>query len=298
MDKLQAMATFVRIVERGSLTRAAESLGTSLPSVVRTLAALERELGVRLLNRTTRRIHVTDEGALYVDRCRAVLAAIGDAEAALASRRAEPQGRLAVTAPVLFGRRFVAPVVNAYLARFRAASVDLLLLDRPVGLVEEGLDVGVRIGALADSSLVAVPVGTMRRFVCASPADLRAHGVPRVPDDVRTHAAVRFAGVTPGSDWRFRVGRRTVAVPVTSRLVCNQVDAAVAACIDGVGLGTFLSYQVAAAVAERRLRYVLEPFEPEPVPVSVIYPHARLPSTNVRAFVDLAVPTLRETRFV
>ncbi|MFO1315812.1 MAG: LysR family transcriptional regulator [Burkholderiales bacterium] len=298
MDKLQAMATFVRIVERGSLTRAAESLGTSLPSVVRTLAALERELGVRLLNRTTRRIHVTDEGALYVDRCRAVLAAIGDAEAALASRRAEPQGRLAVTAPVLFGRRFVAPVVNAYLARFRAASVDLLLLDRPVGLVEEGLDVGVRIGALADSSLVAVPVGTMRRVVCASPAYLRAHGVPRVPDDVRTHAAVRFAGVTPGSDWRFRVGRRTVAVPVTSRLVCNQVDAAVAACIDGVGLGTFLSYQVAAAVAERRLRYVLEPFEPEPVPVSVIYPHARLPSTNVRAFVDLAVPTLRETRFV
>lgn len=298
MDKLQAMTTFVRIVERGSLTRAAEALGTSLPSVVRTLAALERELGVRLLNRTTRRLHLTDEGALYVDQCRAILTAVRDSEAALASRQAEPQGRLAVTAPVLFGRRFVAPVVNAYLQRHPLVSVELLLLDRSVNVVEEGLDVGVRIGALADSSLVAIPVGSLRRVVCASPHYLRRHGTPRTPADLQRHACIRFAPLTPGPEWRFRSGRRTVTVAVESRLACNQADPAVAACVGGLGLCVFLSYQVAAAVAARQLRYVLQDYEPEPVPVNVIYPHARLPSTNVRAFVGLAVAELRKTRFV
>jgi len=298
VDKLQAMATFVQIVEKGSLTRAAEAQGSSLPAVVRTLAALERELRVRLLNRTTRRLHLTDEGALYLDRCRAILAAVRDADASLAARRAEPQGRLAVTAPVLFGRRYVAPVVNAFLAKYPATSIDLLLLDRTVNVVEEGIDVGVRIGALGDSSLVAQRVGDLRRVVCASPAYLRRRGVPRTPDDVRTHDCVRFTAMGAGSVWRFRVGRKAVAIPTRSRLTCNQVDAAVAACGDGLGLSMFLSYQVAAEVAERRLRYVLEDHEFDPVPVNVIYPHARLPSANVRAFVDLAVATLRTTRFV
>jgi DNA-binding transcriptional LysR family regulator len=298
VDKLQAMTTFVRIVEQGSLTRAAEALGSSLPAVVRTLAALEQELRVRLLNRTTRRIHLTDEGALYVDRCRAILAAVRDADASLAARRAEPQGRLAVTAPVLFGRRYVAPVVNAFLAKHPATSIDLLLLDRTVNVVEEGIDVGVRIGALGDSSLVAQRVGDLRRVVCASPAYLRRRGVPRTPDDVRTHDCVRFTAMGAGGDWRFRAGRKAVAIPTKSRLTCNQVDAAVAACRDGLGLSMFLSYQVASEVAERKLRYVLEDYEFDPVPVNVIYPHARLPSANVRAFVDLAVATLRATRFV
>jgi len=298
MDKQHAMTTFVRIVETGSLTRAAEALATSLPSVVRMLAALERELGVRLLNRTTRRIHLTDEGAQYVERCRAILAAVRDAEAALASRQVEPQGRLAVTAPVLFGRRYVAPVVNTFLGRYPAVNAELLLLDRPVGIIEEGLDVGVRIGALVDSSLVAIPVGTLRRVVCASPRYLDDHGVPRTPEDLRDHLCVRFTALTPGHEWRFRIGRRTIALPVAARLVCNQVDAAIAGCVDGVGLSRFLSYQVAAAVAEGKLRYVLEDFEVDPVPVHVIYPHARLPSGTVRTFVDLAVSSLRATNFV
>lgn len=298
MDKLHAMTTFVRIVERGSLTRAAEALATSLPTVVRTLAALERELGVRLLNRTTRRIHLTDEGALYLDQCRAILAAIRDAEASLASRQAEPQGRLAITAPVLFGRRYVVPVVTAFLARHPAVSAELLLLDRPVNIVEEGLDVGVRIGALADSSLVAIPVGSLRRVVCASPQYLRKHGIPQVPEDLRQHACVRFMGLTLGNEWRFRIGRRTVAIAVTTRFATNQVDAAIAACAQGLGPAMFLSYQVAATVAERKLRHVLAEFELPPVPVNVIYPQARLRSINVRTFVDLAVSALRVTRFV
>ena len=297
MDKLHAMATFVRIVDDGSLTRAAESLGTSLPSVVRTLAALEQALGVRLLNRTTRSLHLTDEGTQYLAQCRAILSAVRDAEAGLAARRAEPQGRISITAPVLFGRRFVAPLVNRFLARHAATTAQLLLLDRPVDVVQEGVDVGVRIGVLADSSLVAVPVGTLRRVICASPAYLRRHGVPQVPDDLRQHVAVRFAGLTPGAEWRLRDKRRAVGVAVRTRLECNQVDAAVAACEDGVGLGMFLSYQVASAVAAKRLRYVLTAFEVPPVPVNVIFPHSRLPSATVRAFVDLAVPALRATRF-
>ncbi|MFO1303381.1 MAG: LysR family transcriptional regulator [Burkholderiales bacterium] len=297
MDKLQAMAAFVGIVDRGSLTAAADAIGASLPSMVRTLAALEKDVGVRLLNRTTRRLHLTDEGALYLEKCRAILAAVRDADASLAARRLEPAGRLAVTAPVLFGRRHVAPVVTAFLARHPGVTADLLLLDRQVGLVEEGLDAGVRIGALDDSSLVAVPVGTLRRMVCASPAYLRAHGTPRTPEDVRNHACVRFSGLTPGAHWRFREGRRIVSIPARARFATNQVDAAVTACEDGVGLGMFLSYQVAAQVAGGTLRCVLTRNELDPVPVNVIYPSARLRSETLRAFVDFAVSRLREAHF-
>src|SRR5262245_11050520 len=191
MDKLSAMATFVRIVEKGSLTSAAAALETSLPSVVRTLAALERELGVRLLNRTTRRIHLTDEGAQYAERCRAILSAVLETEAELTSRRTELQGRLTVTASVMFGRRYVAPIMNEFLRRHPKISADLMFVDRVVNMVEEGIDVAIRIGHLADSSLVAIPVGRVRRVVCASPEYLQRRGIPQVPSDIRAHACVR-----------------------------------------------------------------------------------------------------------
>lgn len=297
MDKLSAMATFVRIVERGSLTAAAAALDTSLPSVVRTLASLERHLGVRLLNRTTRRIHLTDEGRQYLEHCRVILAAVDESEATLASRKAKPQGRLAITASVLFGRRYVAPIVSDFIARHPRVYVDLLLLDRVVNLLEEGLDLGVRIGRLADSSLVAIPVGHVRRVVCASPRYLRRHGTPRAPQDLRAHRCVSFAAVTPGSEWHFSTGGRDLAIPVTRVMSCNQVDAALDACAQGLGLGMFLSYQVAPYRASRKLRYVLEDCEPPPLPVQLIYPHAKLLSSTVRAFVDLCVKTLRQTSF-
>jgi DNA-binding transcriptional LysR family regulator len=297
MDKLRAMATFVAIVDRGSLTAAADAVGTSLPSVVRTLAALERELGVRLLNRTTRRLHPTDEGAQYVERCRAVLAAIREAEASLAARRVEPQGALGVTASVLFGRRHVAPVVSAFAALHPDVRVDLLLVDRVVSLVEEGIDVGVRIGHLPDSTLVAIPVGYVRRVVCASPGYLRAHGTPRAPSDVARHSCVHFTGVAADREWRFREGRRSVKVRIAGRITCNEAEAAIAACAEGLGLGSFLSYQVAPRIAAKELRYVLRGFEPEPMPVSVVYPHSRLQSATLRAFVDASVAALRGARF-
>jgi DNA-binding transcriptional LysR family regulator len=296
VDKLLAMTTFVRIVDKGSLTAAANALDTSLPTVVRTLAALERQLGVSLLNRTTRRIHLTDAGARYLERCRSILSEVQDAEAKLSYSQAEPQGRLTVTAPVLFGRRYVASIVSEFILRHKDVNVEMLLVDRVVNAVEEGLDVAVRIGHLRDSSLVAIRIGEVRRVVCASPQYLRRRGVPRTPQEIRAHSCVRHMGSSPRNEWNFRVGRRAVSVPISCALITNEIDSALAACANGLGLGTFLSYQTAPFRKSNKIRYVLEEFETEPMPVQVVYPHTRRLSTTVRAFVDECVKKLRQVR--
>lgn len=297
MDKLAAMRTFVRIVEDGSLTAAAESLDTSLPTVVRSLAALERHLGVSLLKRTTRRIHLTDEGVQYLERCRDILAATQEAEDVLVARRTEPVGKLGVTASVAFGRRYIAPIVNDFLHRYPKVSADMLFVDRLVNLVEEGMDVAVRIAHLRDSSLVAIPVGKVRRVVCASEQYLRRYGVPEVPGDLRGHRCVRHVGLNPRSEWRFRSGNRQVAVPIASVVAGNDIDSALDACADGLGLGMFLSYMAAPYRKDGRLRYLLENFETEPMPVQVVYPQTRLLSSRVRVFVDECVDKLRLAAF-
>jgi DNA-binding transcriptional LysR family regulator len=291
MDKLRAMQTFVQIVEHGSLTAAAGAMRGSLPAVVRTLAALEAELDVRLLNRTTRRIALTDEGREYYERCRRVLAEVDEAEAALSARRAAPKGRLRVTAPVMFGRLHVAPVATGFGARHPAVQLELILLDRVVDLLEEGVDLAVRIAQLPDSSLVAIRVGETRRVVCASPAYLRRAGTPQSPAELARHRCVSFGGLNPGVDeWRFDKER----VAVHAALASNQIDAALDACVSGLGLGQFLCYQVQALLDGGRLKRVLADFEPAPLPIHVIYAHARLLSSNVRAFVDWTVPRLRK----
>jgi DNA-binding transcriptional LysR family regulator len=287
----------VRIVEAGSLTAAAETLDASLPTVVRTLAALERHLGVSLLKRTTRRIHLTDEGAQYLERCRVILSALVDAEEALVSRRSEPAGKLTVTASALFGRRHVAPIVCDFVRRHPKVTAEMLFLDRVVNMVEEGVDVGVRIAHLKDSSMVAIPVGQTRRVVCASERYLRRHGVPRTPNELRDHACIRHTGLVPRGEWQFRVGTRHVAVPITSAVTCNDIDSAVNACVDGLGIGMFLSYMVAPNRNARQLRYVLEEFETQPTPIQVVYPQSKLLSNKVRAFIDQCVSTLRGHRF-
>jgi DNA-binding transcriptional LysR family regulator len=296
MDKLVAMTTFVRIVDAGSLTAAADALDTSLPTVVRTLAALERHLGISLIKRTTRRLHLTDEGAQYLERCRVILSAVQEAET-LVSSRSEPAGRLTVTASALFGRRHVAPVVSEFVRRYPKVNAELLFVDRVVNLIEEGIDVGVRIAHLEDSSMVAIPVGRTRRVVCASEAYLRRHGVPEAPNDVRNHVCIRHLGLAPRNEWRFRAGTRNVVVPITSAITCNDIDSAINACMDGLGLGMFLSYMLPSDGHRGRLTYVLEKFEPEPTPIHVIYPQARLLSNKVRMFVDECVAKLRTVRF-
>ncbi len=293
MDKLRAMATFVAIAQGGSLTAAAEALGSSLPAVVRLLATLEKELGVRLLNRTTRRIALTEEGRDYLERCRRVLAEVEEAEAVISARQQHPRGKLAITAPVLFGRLHVAPLVTEFLARHTQVKVELLLLDRIVDLIEEGLDLAVRIGELADSSLVAINSGQTRRVVCASPEYLGQAGMPETPTDLRHHRCIRFTGLSHGQEWEFRQRGRPLRVPVDGPLVTNQGDSAIDACRRGLGCGIFLYYQVRDALAADELRLLLKAYEPPPWPVNVVYPHARLLSSRVRVFLDWFMPQLR-----
>jgi DNA-binding transcriptional LysR family regulator len=292
MDKLRAMEVFVRIVEAGSLTAAADALDMSVPSVVRSLATLERAVGVRLLNRTTRRSSLSDEGREYYERCRRVLAEVDEADAALTARRTAPKGRLRLTAPVMYGRLHVAPVVAAFMARYPALEVELLLLDRVVDLVEEGIDAGLRIGPLPESSLVAARIGETRRVICAAPNYLKRAGIPRAPADLRAHVTIAFTGLSAGNEWSF-AGKPTVRVPIRPVLRANQFDVAVDACLRGVGCGQFLCYQVKALLATGKLTRVLGDFEPAPSPIHVVYPNARLLSPNVRAFVDFAVARLR-----
>lgn len=293
MDKLHAMAVFVKIVEQGSLTMAAEQMGTSLPSVVRILAALEETLGVRLLNRTTRRIALTQEGRHYLARCRSILSEIDEAEAELTSQRQEPSGELRVTAPVLFGRLHVTPLVTRYVRRFKNTHVELLLLDRVVNLVEEGIDAAIRIGHLPDSSLIAIPVGQIRRQVCASPKYLKERGMPKEPKDLLKHDCLRLTGLSPNAVWEFQHKGKALTIPVTGPFVCNQAAATIDACVDGLGISTFLSYQVAPLVAQKKLRVILEDYEPPPIPLSIVYPHAKLLSARVRVFSEWATESLR-----
>lgn len=285
MDKLKAMQTFVHIADEGSLTAAARSRDSSLPAVVRTLAALEAHLGVRLFHRTTRRISLTEEGKHYLENCRQVLAAVDDAEAALSADAAEPAGQLTLTAPVLFGQMYVAPAVMRFVQRFERMRCSLVLLDRVVNLLEEGMDAGIRIGRLEDSSLVAQPLGSLRRVVVASPAYLSRHGVPQHPKDLLKANCVRFLG-SSGPWWTFHENGRAFTVPVTGNLDFNHNTPVLDACLAGMGFGMFISYQVAPYLAQQKLQLVLEAFEPPPRPVSVVYPHARMLPARTRAFID------------
>lgn len=286
MDRLRAMQVFVRIVEAGSLTGAAAALGMSGPAVVRSLAALERAIGVRLLQRTTRRSSLTDEGREYYERCKRVLAQVEEADTSMSARRSEPHGRLRITAPATYGRMHVAPIVNAFIAKYPQVEVELLLLDRVVDLVEEGLDAAVRIGELPDSTLVARALGETRRVVCAAPAYLRRAGTPKTPADLQAHRCIVFSGLAAANEWSFGAKRQRVAVRPVLRT--NQIDAALDACIRGLGCGQFLSYQVDAALREGTLKRLLKEYEPPALPIHIVYPHAR-PSSNVRAFIELAL---------
>lgn len=285
MDTLKAMRAFVNIAEQGSLTAAARALDSSLPAVVRTLAALEAHLGVRLMNRTTRRIALTDEGRSYLESCRQVLSAVQDAEEALKAGAAEPSGPITLTAPVQFGQMYVAPAVTRFALQYPQVKLRVLLHDRVVNMLEEGIDVGVRIGALDDSGLIARPLGAVRRVVVASPGLIAAHGEPAHPDDLRGVPCVRFTGASSLA-WSFHINGRAVAVPVAGNLEFNHIAPAVDACAAGAGFGLFLSYQVRPCLARGTLRIVLREFEPPPRPVHLVYPHARLLPGRTRLLLD------------
>jgi DNA-binding transcriptional LysR family regulator len=295
MDKLVAMRAFVKIAESASLSAAARSLAVSLPVVSRGLAELERGLGVRLFTRTTRSLALTDEGETYRQHCLRILADIDEAESALDQIRATPKGRVTVSAPLLFGRLRVAPLLPAFLARYPDVSVDLLLNDRVVNLIDEGIDIAVRIAPLADSTLIARRLGEVRRVVCASPAYLKRHGTPRKPADLRAHNCLLNVGSNAG-DWRFQVGAKESRLRVQGNFASNSSDALIEAACQGVGLVRVLSYQVAAMLAAKQLVEVLGKFAVTATPINAVMSPGRMTLPKVRGLVDYLAQSLAAER--
>ncbi len=284
MDRLTAMEVFRSVATLGSFAGAARALRLSPAAVTRAVAQLEARLGVPLLNRTTRVVRLTEAGAAYLDRCRAILAEIDAAERQAAGQRAAPGGQLSLTAPVVFGRLHVMPAVEAMLAAHPALTVRLVLLDRVTHLLEEGFDAALRIGPLPDSSLIATTLGEVRRVVVASPAYLARAGVPTMPADLRGASVIAFDGLGTATDWRFG-GKTATSVTVAPRLTVNTADAAIDAALRGFGITRALSYQVTVAIAEGHLVEVLADHAPDPVPVSVVYLPSRRGSASLAAFI-------------
>ena len=289
MDRLQLMSIFVAVAEEHGFAAAARRLRISPPAVTRAVAALEQRLGVQLLHRTTRHVSATEAGRRYLEDARRVLAAADAADAAAAGVDAEPRGRLAVTAPVQFGRMFVLPGIVEYLARYPHTDVAAVFVDRVVSLAEEKLDVGIRIGELPDSSLRAARVGSVRMVCCASPDYLRQRGTPKKPQDLAKHSLIASVAGSTKSAWRF-AGRTLKLAP---RLTVTTNDAAIEAALRGTGITRLFSYQVARHVERSELAVVLQRFESAPRPIHVVHREGRHASAKVRTFVDLIVERLR-----
>jgi DNA-binding transcriptional LysR family regulator len=284
MDRLDAMQAFVAVADLQGFAPAARKLGLSPSGVTRLIAALEARLGARLLQRTTRSVTLTDVGTRYLERVRRILGDVEEAESSAEGERTRPSGRLVVSAPIGFGRLHVSPVMSKYLARHAEVSAELRLSDRMINLVEDGVDLAVRIGHLPDSTLVARHVGEMRRMVVASNAYLKRRGEPKTPQAIASHDTIQF-GVAP--DWRFVEEGREIRVASTPRLATNSFDAAIQYAEQGGGLTRVMAYQAAEALKRGRLKIVLAKFEQPALPIHIVYPTSRLLSAKVRAFVDL-----------
>jgi DNA-binding transcriptional LysR family regulator len=293
LNQLTAIRVFVAVADAGSLSAAGRQLGMPLSTVSRHLKALEEELETRLITRTTRKLALTGPGRTYAATCRQVLDELDDAARSLAGERAELRGELALTAPVLFGRLYVLPVVTAFLSANKGMSAQLLLVDRVVDLVEEGLDIGVRIGSLPDSSLRATRLGSIRYIACASPGYLYEHGEPSIPSELPRHDCISFNTISHPERWSFG-GERRHAVTISPRLIVNTAEAAIDAAKHGVGITRVLSYQVEASLADGSLKRILKDFEPEPIPVNLIHREDRLPQAKVEGFTAFAAPRLRQ----
>jgi DNA-binding transcriptional LysR family regulator len=287
MDRIDAMQAFVAAADLEGFAPAARKLGLSPSAVTRLIAALEKRLGARLLQRTTRQVTLTDAGSRYLERAKRILADVEEAEQAIEGERTRPGGRLVISAPVGFGRLHVSPVVSAYLKRFPEVAADLRLSDRMINLVEEGVDLAVRIGHLPDSTLVVRHVGEMRRIVVASRDYLKAHGEPKRPAEIASHETIQFGAMTAAPEWRFVEDGRAVSASPSPRFSSNSADAAIQHAEAGGGLTRVLAYQAAASLKAGRLKIVLAKFEQPPLPIHIVYPTSRLLSAKVRTFIDL-----------
>jgi DNA-binding transcriptional LysR family regulator len=295
MDRFHLMNVFVAVAEEQGFASAARRLRMSPPAVTRAITALEEHLSVKLLNRTTRYVRTSDAGQRYLEDARRILAEVESADEAAAGINAEPQGHLAVTAPALFGRQFITPGIVDYLQRYPSTEVSAVFLDRVVNLLEEGLDVGIRIGELPDSSMRALRVGSVGRIICASPEYLRHHELPQKPDDLLQHAIIASSAIAGSVDWHLN---STDGKPlrIKPRLTVNTNDAALEATLEGFGITRLLSYQVSEKLASGELVRLLEAYEPTAWPVHVVHREGRYASAKIRTFVDLMAERLRADR--
>jgi DNA-binding transcriptional LysR family regulator len=294
MDRLEAMNILVSVVETGSFTAAVKRLGMPLPTVSRKLAELESHLSTRLLTRSTRRLDLTEAGRDYVAACRRILVEIGDAERKAAGEFVSPRGELALTAPIVFGRLHVVPVAAAFLEIYPDIGVRLVLSDRNAQLLDDHFDLAVRVGVLHDSSMIATQVGAVRWVVCGSPKYFAAHGTPKKLADLSSLACVTFNLRGQVASWSFGRGKGSKSVPIRSRFSVNTAEAALDAAVLGAGVTRVLSYQAAEAINQGRLQVVLEQFEPELLPVNILYPAQSFMPQKIRSFIDFAVPLLRK----
>jgi DNA-binding transcriptional LysR family regulator len=297
MDRLEAMEYFVAAVEAGSFSAAGRQLNVPLPTVSRKVADLEAHLDTQLLVRSTRKLALTEAGASYLAACKRILDQVEESESQAAGDHSVPRGGLKITAPIVFGRLYVVPVVTAFLAEFPEISAYLTLSDRTFDLVDEHIDLAVRTGMLSDSTLMATKVGEIRRVVCGSPTYFSAHGTPKTLDDLAKHMCVTYTALASGSTWIFnpRDGKPSRGVRPQCRLKINTAEAAIDAAISGVGVTNVLSYQVVKPVSEGKLSLILQDFEPEPTPVNIIHARQALLPLKIRLFIDFAVSHLRKS---
>jgi DNA-binding transcriptional LysR family regulator len=295
MDRLETVEIFAAVAEAGSFIGAARRLGRSPAAMTRAVAALEDRLGIRLFNRTTRAVVLTDAGARYLERARRALTEFSELELSAAGEQQVPRGLLTITAPEMFGRLHILPVVQGFMRDYPEVDVSLLLLNRIVSYIDEGIDLGLRIAHLPDSSLQAILVGHVHRICCASPDYIARHGAPRRLPDLARHAIIATTGVRPVNDrWAFERDGETVSVPVQPRLAVNSVQAALDAAVAGTGIVRLLSYQSATEEAAGTLVRVLEEEPQPPIPIHIVHPAGRNLALKARLFIDRAVGTLRE----
>ncbi len=294
MDRLEAMAVLLQVVEQGNLSAAGRKLGVPLTTISRKLAELERHLGARLVLRSNRHVTLTEAGQAYVAASQRILAAVAEAEEAASGAFTAARGDLNITAPMVFGRLHVVPVVTEFLRIYPDIDIRLTLADRMLHLQDDHVDLALRIGTLPDSSLKALRVGAVRRVVCASPAYLGRHGTPVQPADLSQHQCITFTGLMTAERWTFQTDGAEKFVQVRSRLAVNTAEAAIDAAIAGLGLTRVLSYQIAAAQGSGQLQTVLQPFEPDAVPVSLLFDGQSALPLKLRAFLDFAADRLRQ----
>ncbi len=293
MDRFHALNVFVKVAELKGFAAAARHLNMSPPTVTRMVSMLEDSLGIRLFVRTTRSVMLTDSGQRFFEDARRILADLEEAERAAFGSYAEPTGELSVTASVLFGRMFITPLLGEFLDLYPKLSARTLYVDRVVNLIDEGLDVGIRIGNLADSSLMAVRCGAVNQILFASPSYLESHGKPETPDDLSCHAIINSTALNASAQWHFQSSRKSIAKRVNPRISMNTNDAVIELALQGHGIGRLLSYQVAPYIADGRLKTVMKSYEPPEVPIHLVHQEGRTVSAKVRAFVDFAVERLK-----